>query len=120
MTTDTAPAASSGIDIFVVSHTNVGKTSLVRTLLGQGSRYPANPREFLVGVNAHVHVNEQSLFSLRRVLDLADFDAQVWLDSPPQRWGCSPLGQLRRLLFYLPPFRWFFQREVFAVAAKRV
>ena len=35
MTTDTAPAASSGIDIFVVSHTNVGKTSLVRTLLGQ-------------------------------------------------------------------------------------
>ena len=35
MTTDTAPPASPGIDIFVVSHTNVGKTSLVRTLLGQ-------------------------------------------------------------------------------------
>ena len=35
MTTDTAPPASPCIDIFVVSHTNVGKTSLVRTLLGQ-------------------------------------------------------------------------------------
>ena len=35
MTTDTAPPPSPCIDIFVVSHTNVGKTSLVRTLLGQ-------------------------------------------------------------------------------------
>ncbi|NPV68650.1 MAG: class I SAM-dependent methyltransferase [Anaerolineae bacterium] len=93
---------------------------VVRTLMGQGSRYPANPREFLVGVNAHVHVNEQSLFSLRRVLQQANFDAHVWLDSPPQRWGRDPVGQLRRLLFHIPPFRWFFQREVFAVAAKRV
>ena len=35
MTTDTAPPPSPCIDIFVVSHTNVGKTSLVRTLVGQ-------------------------------------------------------------------------------------
>ncbi len=90
-----------------------------RTLMGQGAKYPRNPREFLVDVNAHVHVNEQSLFSLRRVLTGAGFDAQVWLDSPPQRWDSEPLGQVRRLLFHTPPFRWFFEREVFAVAAKR-
>lgn len=91
---------------------------LVRTLLGQGHNYPANPREFLVGANAHVHVNEQSMFSLRRTLNRADFEAQVWLASPPQDWH-APLGLLRRLLFCVPPFRWFFEREVFAVAKKK-
>ena len=90
-----------------------------RTLMGQGHDYPANPREFLVDVNAHVHVNEQSLFSLRRALHRAHFSAKVWLDSPPQDWEREPLGKIRRLLFRTPPFRWFFQREVFAVARKR-
>lgn len=90
----------------------------VRTLMGQGKDYPKNPREFLVGVNVHVHVNEQSMFSLRRVLHRADFDAHVWLDSPPQQWSSSLFGQLRRMLFAMSPFRWFFEREVFAVAAK--
>ncbi len=91
----------------------------VRRLMGQGESYPANPREFLVDVNAHVHVNEQSLFSLRRVLKQADFEARVWLDSPPQDWSSELLGPLRRLLFRTAPFRWFFEREVFAVAAKK-
>jgi ubiquinone/menaquinone biosynthesis C-methylase UbiE len=91
----------------------------VRTLMGQGEKYPKNPREFLVDVNAHVHVNEQSLFSLNRTLQKAHFDGHVWLDSPPQNWGSSPLGQLRRLVFATPPLRWFFQREVFAVASKK-
>lgn len=91
----------------------------VRRLMGQGDRYPVNPREFLVDVNAHVHVNEQSLFSLRRVLHKADFTARVWLDSPPQDWNNELLGPLRRLLFRTVPFRWFFEREVFAVAAKK-
>lgn len=90
-----------------------------RVLLGQGDRYPKNPREFLVDHNVHVHVNEQSLFSMQRVLQRAGFAGRVWLDSPPQQWGSSPLGQLRRLFFSVPPFRWFFEREVFAVARKR-
>jgi ubiquinone/menaquinone biosynthesis C-methylase UbiE len=91
----------------------------VRRLMGQGDRYPANPREFLVDVNAHVHVNEQSMFSLRRILDRMNFEADVWLDSPPQNWNDEALGPLRRLLFSAAPFRWFFEREVFAVAAKK-
>lgn len=89
---------------------------LVRTLMGDGDRYPANPRAFLVDVNQHVHVNEQSMFSLRRVLARAGFRPHVWLDSPPQDWGRERLGGLRRLLFRVVPFRWFFEREVFAVA----
>jgi SAM-dependent methyltransferase len=89
---------------------------LVRTLLGDGDRYPANPRAFLVDVNQHVHVNEQSMFSLRRVLARAGFRPHVWLDSPPQDWGRERLGGLRRWLFRVVPFRWFFEREVFAVA----
>ncbi|MFC1959957.1 class I SAM-dependent methyltransferase [Chloroflexota bacterium] len=90
-----------------------------RRLMGQGDKYPKNPREFLVDHNVHVHVNEQSLFSLQRVLNRSNFEANVWLDSPPQNWGDGSLGSLRRLLFSTPPFRWFFEREVFAVAARR-
>lgn len=92
---------------------------MFRILAGQGKSYPKNPREFLVDHNVHVHVNEQSKFSMQRTLNKAGFKAQVWLDSPPQQWGTSALGQLRRWLFHTPPFHWFFEREVFAVARKK-
>ena len=92
-----------------------------RRLAGQGAGYPANPREFLVEHNQDVHVNEQSLFGLRRVLRQAGFSGQVWLDSPPQHRQENPLlAALRHVLFGWPPFRWFFEREVFAVAKKRL
>jgi ubiquinone/menaquinone biosynthesis C-methylase UbiE len=91
-----------------------------RTLLGQGKDYPANPRAFLVDVNQDVHVNEQSLLSMRQALAKAGFNGRVWLDSPPQRvQNPLPIEILRRAMFKLPPFRWFFEREVFAVASKR-
>jgi ubiquinone/menaquinone biosynthesis C-methylase UbiE len=90
-----------------------------RSLLGQGDRYPANPRAFLVGINQDVHVNEQSLLSMRRTLAKAGFSSKVWLDSPPQgRQNPLLLDLLRTAVFRLPPFRWFFEREVFAVAWK--
>ncbi len=90
-----------------------------RTLLGQGANYPANPRAFLVDVNQDVHVNEQSLLSMRRTLNRAGFRGRVWLDSPPQsRKEGVVLDVTRRAMFRWPPFRWFFEREVFAVAAK--
>lgn len=92
---------------------------LVRTLLGEGHKYPRDPRQFLVDVNEHVHVNEQSILSMNRALRAAGFKGKVWLDSPPQnRSESSILALLRRVAFDLPPFRWFFEREVFAVAAK--
>ncbi len=91
-----------------------------RSLLGQGDRYPANPRAFLVNANQDVHVNEQSMLSMRRTLARAGFASRVWLDSPPQgRQNNWLLDLARTLVFRLPPFRWFFEREVFAVASKR-
>lgn len=92
---------------------------LVRTLMGQGSKYPKNPRQFLVDVNEHVHVNEQSMMSMNRALRQAGFKGKVWLESPPQRRTENPaLALMRVVAFRMPPFRWFFEREVFAVAAK--
>ena len=91
----------------------------VRTLMGRGDKYPKNPREFLVSVNEHVHVNEQSMWSMSRTLRAAGFRGKVWLESPPQHGGENIIvDTLRTLLFRVPPFRWFFEREVFAVVAK--
>lgn len=91
-----------------------------RTLLGQGDKYPANPRAFLVDVNQDVHVNEQSMVSMHRTLARAGFSSRVWLDSPPQgSQGNVLIDFARGAMFRLPPFRWFFEREVFAIASKR-
>lgn len=91
----------------------------VRRLMGQGAAYPANPRQFLVEHNQDVHVNEQSMLSLRRALKQAGFAGHIWLDSPPQhRQETALFAGLRYALFHWPPFRWFFEREVFAVALK--
>ncbi len=90
-----------------------------RRLLGQGAQYPKDPRQFLVDVNQHVHVNEQSWWSMGRALNQAGFKGKVWLDSPPQNRLENPImAALRYLAFAVVPFRWFFEREVFAVAAK--
>lgn len=92
---------------------------LMRRAMGQGAAYPANPRAFNVAANVDVHVNEQSAVSLWRALRQAGFEAKVWLDSPPQnRREGRLLTALRRAAFDWPPFRWFFEREVFAVAVK--
>ena len=91
---------------------------LVRTLMGEGARYPRDPRA-IIPANLDVHVNEQSLCSLRRALQRNGFRARVWLDTPPQnRREGRVLQAMRHILFRWPPFRWFFEREVFAVAEK--
>lgn len=91
----------------------------VRRLMGQGHRYPHDPRALNVAVNTDVHVNEQDMVSLRRTLKKAGFKAKVWLDTPPQNRTEGPvLAAARHVVFNWPPFRWFFEREVFAVAFK--
>jgi len=92
---------------------------LYRRLTGEGATYPKNPRE-IIPANLHVHVNEQDFLSLRRGLRQAGFAAKVWLDSPPQSVRENRLlATLRRIAFSWPPFRWFFEREVYAVAWKQ-
>jgi SAM-dependent methyltransferase len=89
---------------------------LVRTAMGEGAHYPTDPRA-VTPANLHVHVNEQSAASLKAALKRADFRAQVWLDTPPQDRDEGVVFQIaRHILFGWPPFRWFFEREVFAVA----
>ncbi len=89
---------------------------LVRTLMGQGNNYPRDPRA-ITPVNLDVHVNEQSALSLRDALNRAGFRACVWLDTPPQHRREGVLFRVaRHILFGWPPFRWFFEREIFAVA----
>jgi len=86
----------------------------------QGKRYPANPRALNVAANVEVHVNEQSIVSLRQYLQRAGFArVKVWLNSPPQHRQENVLFRgLRHVFFEWPPFRWFFEREVFAVGVK--
>jgi len=93
----------------------------VRILWGAGAEsYPSDPRQFLVEHNKDVHVNEQSILSMRRTLAAAGFSGKVWLDSPPQnRQENRLLAGLRYVLFNVPPMRWFFEREIFAVARVR-
>jgi cyclopropane fatty-acyl-phospholipid synthase-like methyltransferase len=93
---------------------------LIRTLQGRGRLYPRNPRALNVAVNQDVHVNEQDMLGLRRNLKRAGFgQVQVWLDTPPQhRREPWPFKLARYIAFRWPPFRWFFEREVFAVAVK--
>lgn len=91
----------------------------VRTWMGQGARYPEDPRA-IIPENLHVHVNEQSMWSLRQVLRQAGFRrVKSWLSTPPQqRQENGLLRFVRWFLFNVPPVRWFFEREVFAVGEK--
>jgi ubiquinone/menaquinone biosynthesis C-methylase UbiE len=93
---------------------------LARRLMGQGATYPKNPRALNVSANVEVHVNEQSQLSLQRMLQKAGFRrVRVWLESPPQhRQENALLAAARFVLFKLPPFRYFFEREVFAVGER--
>lgn len=90
-----------------------------RHLLGHGDRYPEDPRA-ITPVNQDVHVNEQDIVSMRRALNEAGFQGKIWLDSPPQERRENLLVEsLRWAAFNLPPIRWFFERELFAVAKKQ-
>ncbi|PIE80117.1 MAG: hypothetical protein CSA11_09400 [Chloroflexi bacterium] len=90
-----------------------------RILTGEGDKYPKDPRA-ITPVNQDVHVNEQDIRSIKKVLEGAGFTGKVWLDSPPQnRQENFILAGLRYIAFNIPPFRWFFEREVFAVAQKK-
>ena len=92
----------------------------VRRMMGQGARYPANPRALNVAINTEVHVNEQDILRMRRVLTKAGFrSVKVWLDTPPQhRKESTVLSVLRYIAFNWIPFAWFFEREVFGVGKK--
>ena len=92
----------------------------LRRLMGQGAKYPSNPRALNVAINTEVHVNEQDILRMRAFLKRAHFQGiKVWLDTPPQhRSEGGLMAALRHIAFNWIPFAWFFEREVFAVGAK--
>ena len=87
----------------------------------QGQQYPANPRALNVEANVEVHVNEQDIRSLRRYLRRAGFrKVKVWLKSPPQNRRENVVFRVvRHVMFNWAPWRWFFEREVFAWGVER-
>ena len=91
----------------------------VRIVMGQGQKYPKNPRA-IIPENLRVHVNEQSFFSLWLDLKREGFvNVKSWLSTPPQnRTESRVFAFIRWVLFHVPPFNWFFEREVFAVGEK--
>ncbi len=92
---------------------------LIRCLMGQCDAYPKDPRA-IIPENLHVHVNEQSALSLWRNLRRAGFrKVRSWLSTPPQHRRENLLFRVARwVLFKVPPWSWFFEREVFAVGEK--
>jgi 2-polyprenyl-3-methyl-5-hydroxy-6-metoxy-1,4-benzoquinol methylase len=92
---------------------------MVRLAMGHRRAYPRNPRA-IIPENVHVHVNEQSALSLWRNLRANGFrDVRSWLSTPAQHRRENPVFRMARwLLFSVAPFRWFFEREVFAVGQK--
>ena len=74
----------------------------------------------IIPENLHVHVNEQSMFSLARELKREGYaDVKSWLSTPPQHRKENVLFKAAGwLLFEVAPFSWFFEREVFAVGTK--
>ena len=92
---------------------------LVRVMMGHGDAYPRDPRA-IIPENVHVHVNEQSALSLWRNLRSSGFrDVYAWLSTPAQHRRENVVFRMARwLLFSLAPFRWFFEREVFAVGQR--
>jgi ubiquinone/menaquinone biosynthesis C-methylase UbiE len=93
---------------------------LVRSLQGQGQRYTSNPRALNVVANEEVHVNEQDMLGLWLNLRRAGFSQiKVWLSTPPQKRHEGAVWRAaRHVLFNWIPWRWFFEREVFAVATR--
>jgi hypothetical protein len=89
----------------------------VRGAPSAGQEISANPRALNVEANVEVHVNEQSIVSLGQYLKRAGFtQVKVWLNSPPQhRIENIFFRGARHVFFKWVPFRWFFEREVFAV-----
>lgn len=92
---------------------------ILRQLRGQ--YLPPNPRT-RYAYHERVHINEQSIFSLQRILRRAAFKSYVWVDQveiPPNTDLESPILQLLyRVVTRFWPLKLIFCGDVFAVGMK--
>ncbi len=86
----------------------------------RGQRLPTDPRKRWRFVS-HVHVNEQSILSLRRTLRQAGFDARVWLQPTEdfRRESNRLVRTAMRIGSSCYPFKWIICNDIFAIAKKR-
>ena len=70
---------------------------------------------------AHLHVNEQQPLKLRKALLLSNFQPKIWLESTQnfQHESNSLIRAFMRGLTRIPPFKWIFCNDIFAVGTKR-
>ena len=86
----------------------------------RGIRLPRNPRERYS--YSQFHINEQTLFSLRRVVTKNGFKAHVWLQTT-QEYENEENRSMRALMSFLVrvyPFRWIFCDDIFAIGKKNI
>jgi ubiquinone/menaquinone biosynthesis C-methylase UbiE len=86
----------------------------------RGVQLPKNPRQRF-RYHELMHVNEQSIWTLKRSLQQCGFRSQVWLAYLPiNRQGLSGrAAQLADLVQQLPLLQWIFRNHILATATKR-
>lgn len=87
----------------------------------RGVRLPRDPR--LRSQEKHVHVNEQTLLTMRRDLRAAGLDARVELRNVQDFSARESNPLVQRAMHFLaevPPFAWVFCDDIIAVALKPV
>ena len=86
----------------------------------RGRHLPRNPRDRFPC--HHLHVNEQDIIRLRRLLRSVGFKSEVRLENiQPSLPGDAStiLRFLVRILLDVYPFRWIFRNDIFAIAHKQ-
>jgi len=85
----------------------------------RGQDLPLDPRDRWPF--RHVHVNEQTPVSLRRVIRDGGFKGRVWVKrTQSYNYELNPLVRLgMRFLTSVYPFRWIFCDDIFAVGIKK-
>jgi SAM-dependent methyltransferase len=86
----------------------------------RGVQLPRDPRQRF-RYHGLMHVNEQSIWTLKRWLRQCGFRGQVWLAYLPinRPESSKQAAQLANLVQRLPLLRWVFRNHILAVATKR-
>lgn len=86
----------------------------------RGQRLPTNPRDRFKFHN-QVHVNEQSIWTLRQEVSSCGFQVRTRLVDIPKESQQLPfyITLVLPILHNVPPFLWVFRNDLFAVATKR-
>ncbi len=86
----------------------------------QGHTLPRNPKDRFPS-HHQVHVNEQSVLSLRRALHAAGFSSRLWVDQSQDRLTASDKPYVRGLAHFVTHnflLKWIFCGDIYAIAVR--